>query len=408
MTNRIVILYFVCITFVACNGKAHTSASKSKGTVGDSIAVVTLQESTDLKTGAQQLDLLLPKLAGKSVALVLNNTSVIGKTHLADTLLSHGIAIKKIFAPEHGFRGTADAGAEVKDGVDVKTGLPLVSLYGANKKPTAEQLKDIDVIVFDIQDVGVRFYTYISTMHYVMEACAENNKKLIILDRPNPNGSYIDGPVLEPEFRSFLGMHTIPLVHGLTVGELAMIINGEGWLKDGIKCEVEVIKLKNWKHTDPYSLKEKPSPNLPNDQAILLYPSLGLFEGTVISVGRGTQTPFQIVGHPDLKGMDFQFTPVSIPGMAKNPPYENKVCYGIDLRNVKAERKLDLQYVLKMYHAFPDKEKFFNDKNFDTHLGTSSLRKQIRDGISEDAIRNSWKPKLEEYKKLRAKYLLYP
>jgi uncharacterized protein YbbC (DUF1343 family) len=387
---------------MSCNGKTQVkSTTPSTSQQAQSVNSI-------LKTGAQQLDILLPKLSGKRVALVVNNTSVIGKTHVADTLLAAGVNIKKIFAPEHGFRGTADAGEQVKDGVDLKTNLPLVSLYGSNKKPSAEQLADIDVIVFDIQDVGVRFYTYISTMHYVMEACAQNGKSVLILDRPNPNGSYVDGPVLEPAFKSFLGMHQIPLVHGLTIGELAMMINGEGWLEAGRKCELEVIKLTNWKHTDEYSLKEKPSPNLPNDKAILLYPSLGLFEGTVMSVGRGTEMPFQVVGHPDLKGMDFQFTPVSIPGMAKNPLYENKICYGIDLRTAPADRKLDLQYLLKMYQAFPVKEKFFNDKSFDAHLGTSSLREQIHAGTTEEKIRESWKPRLDEYKKMRVKYLLYP
>jgi uncharacterized protein YbbC (DUF1343 family) len=400
MNIKIFLIIAACMA-VSCHGKTQVTSTTPR-------PEPQLPINTILKLGADQLDILLPKLSGKHVALVVNNTSVIGNKHLTDTLLSAGVNIKKIFAPEHGFRGTADAGEHVKDGVDVKTNLPLVSLYGSNRKPSAEQLADVDVIVFDIQDVGVRFYTYISTMHYMMEACAQFGKKFIVLDRPNPNGSYIDGPVLEPAFKSFLGMHPIPLVHGLTIAELAMMINGEEWLEGGKKCDLEVIKLINWKHSDEYSLKEKPSPNLPNDKAILLYPSLGLFEGTVMSVGRGTQMPFQIVGHPDLKGMDFQFTPVSIPGMAKNPLYENKVCYGIDLRNIPAERKLDLQYLLKMYQAFPDKDKFFNDKNFDTHLGTSSLREQIRAGVSEEKIRESWKSKLDEYKKMRNKYLLYP
>jgi len=263
-------------------------------------------------------------------------------------------------------------------------------------------------VVFDIQDVGVRFYTYISTMHYVMEACAENQKKMIVLDRPNPNGSFFDGPILEPEFRSFLGMHPIPVVHGLTVAELANMINGEGWLGNGMKCDLEVITMRNWKHTDSYSLPEKPSPNLPNDQSVRLYPSLGLFEGTVMSVGRGTQMPFQVVGHPDLKNMPFQFTPVSIEGMSKYPPHENKVCYGIDLRNEKMQPSFTLKYLLQMYNAFPDKEKFFNDKNFDTHLGTSKLRQQIRQGMTEEEIRKTWSEGLKKYGEMRAKYLLYP
>jgi uncharacterized protein YbbC (DUF1343 family) len=365
------------------------------------------RNSSLVTIGSQRLDLLLPKLLEKRVALVVNNTSLLGKTHLADTLKSAGVNIRKIFAPEHGFRGTAGAGEEVKDGVDVKTGLQLVSLYGSNRKPTSEQLADVEVVIFDIQDVGVRFYTYISTMHYVMEACAEQEKRLIILDRPNPNG-FVDGPVLEPQFRSFLGMHTIPLVHGLTVGELALMINGEGWLGYGKKCDVEVITLQGWKHQDPWSITVKPSPNLPNDQAIRLYPSIGMFEGIAMSVGRGTQMPFQVLGHPDMKNMTFQFTPVTIEGMAKNPLYENKLCYGVDLRNVTPLRKIDLQYVMSMYKAYPDKEKFFNARNFDTHVGNSTLREQITQGLTEDQIRQSWQKDLAAYHKIRNRYLLYP
>jgi uncharacterized protein YbbC (DUF1343 family) len=365
------------------------------------------EQLQELRTGAEQLNVLLPMLRGKNIALVVNHTAVIGKSHLADTLRASGITIKKIFAPEHGFRGTADAGEHVKDGVDKKTGLPVVSLYGSNKKPTAAQLADADLVVFDIQDVGVRFYTYISTLHYVMEACAENNKKLIVLDRPNPNGSYVDGPVLEPAFKSFVGMHTIPVVHGLTIGELAGMINGEGWLEGGKKCTLEVLKLKNWKHADPYSLPIKPSPNLPNDQSIRLYPSLCFFEGTVISVGRGTQTPFQIIGHPLLKDMPYNFTPVSIEGMAKNPPHENKVCYGLDLRTAPVPPRLDLQYLIDLYNAYPDKEKYFNNF-FDKLAGNATLKQQIKDGLSEGDIRDSWESDLDGYRKLRAKYLLYP
>jgi uncharacterized protein YbbC (DUF1343 family) len=354
------------------------------------------------------LDEFLPLLQQKRVALVVNNTSLVGSTHLADTLLSRGVMIKKIFAPEHGFRGTADAGEDVKDGTDTRTGLPLVSLYGNNKKPTPEQLADIDIVIFDIQDVGVRFYTYISTMHYLMEACAENNKILLVLDRPNPNGSYVDGPVLEPEFKSFLGMHPIPLVHGLTVGELGNMINGEGWLAGQKKCLLKVIPMKNWKHSDRYSLPAKPSPNLPNDQAIVLYPSIGLFEGTVISLGRGTQMPFQVLGHPDLKDMPFEFTPVSITGMSKNPPHENKVCHGIDLRNVSFEPHLTLKYLIDFYNAFPDKNKFFNAASFDKHLGTSKFRQQVISGLTEEEIRASWKSDLDKYLAMREKYRLYP
>lgn len=393
---------FVIICISQCS-------AKTKQAPGTPAANADLPADSRVINGADQIDLILPKLQGRSVALVVNNTSLVGgAVHLVDTLKNSGIVIRKIFAPEHGFRGTADAGEDVKDGIDVKSGLPVFSLHGANRKPTPEQLADVDIVIFDIQDVGVRFYTYISTLHYVMEACAEQEKKLLVLDRPNPNGNFVDGPVLEPAFRSFLGMHTIPLVHGLTIGELALMVNGEGWLGRGKQCDVEVIPVRNWKHADAYSIREKPSPNLPNDQSIRLYPSLGLFEGTVMSVGRGTQMPFQVVGHPDLRNMPFEFTPVSIEGMAKTPLYENRACYGLDLRNVKAERKLDLQYLMKMYEAFPDKTKFFNDKNFDTHLGTSKLREQIRAGVSEAEIRKSWEKDLTSYKLMRNRYLLYP
>jgi len=358
-------------------------------------------------TGADQLDRLLPALKGKNVALVVNYTAVVGKTHLADTLKTYGIAIKKIMSPEHGFRGTATAGEHVKDGFDTKTGLPVVSLYGQNRKPTPEQLKDVDVVIFDIQDVGVRFFTYVGTLHYVMEACAENGKKVIVLDRPNPNAGYIDGPLLLPEFKSFIGMHSVPVVHGLTVGEYAQMINGEGWLEGKKKCELEVITLKNWSHTDEYSLPIKPSPNLPNDQAVKLYPSVCFFEGTALSLGRGTQIPFQVIGHPDLKNMPFQFTPVDLPGMAIDPPLENKICFGLDLRTVEVPKKIGLHYLIDMYNAYPDKENFFVP-HFARWAGSNLLAQQIKDGLSEDQIRESWQKDLEAYKAKRKQYLLYP
>lgn len=364
-------------------------------------------EKADVITGAQQLNLLIPMLASQRTGIVVNHTSLIGKTHLADSLKARGVNLVKIFAPEHGFRGTADAGEEIKDGLDTKSGLPVVSLYGNNKKPTPEQLRDLDVIIFDIQDVGVRFYTYISTLHYVMEACAENNKKLIVLDRPNPNGQYVDGPIMEKQHMSFVGMHPIPIVHGLTMGELANMINGEGWLGENKSCNLEVITMKNWKHTDPYSVPVKPSPNLPNDQAIKLYPSICLFEGTVISLGRGTPMPFQVIGHPDLKNMPFQFTPVSIDGMSKNPPLENKLCYGLDLQHVNVKPQIHLSYLISFYRAFPDKDKFFNNY-FEKLSGTSKLREQIRQGLDETQIRESWREDLEKFAALRKKYLLYP
>lgn len=357
--------------------------------------------------GADQLDVLLPKLKSKRVALVVNHTSLIGRTHITDTLISSGISIKKVFAPEHGFRGAAADGEKINDGVDAKTGLAIVSLYGTNRKPTPEQLADVDVVIFDIQDVGTRFYTYISTMHYVMEACAEQNKKMIILDRPNPNGSYVDGPMRVPELKTFVGMHPIPIVHGLTVGELAGMINGEGWLEKGVKCDVEVIKLKNWKHDDSYSLPVKPSPNLPNDQAVRLYPSLCLFEGTVVSVGRGTETPFLIIGNPELKNMPFSFTPRPMPGMSNDPPQNGKVCYGLDLRNVSVERRIELKYLLDFYKRYPDKDKFFIG-SFDRLAGTPVLKEQIRGGLTEDQIKATWQKDLEAYRAMRQQYLLYP
>lgn len=357
-------------------------------------------------TGAEQLDYLLPKLSGKRVALLVNQTAVVKKTHLADTLKSKGVNVVKIFSPEHGFRGTADAGEKISDSVDAKTGLPVISLYGAKRKPTPEDLQDVDVVIFDIQDVGVRFFTYVGSLHFLMESCAENGKKLFILDRPNPNGSYVDGPILQPEQKSFVGMHPVPIVHGLTIGEYAQMINGEGWLEGGRKCETEVVELKNWKHADSYSLPIRPSPNLPNDHAIGLYPSTCLFEGTALSLGRGTQNPFEFIGHPDLKNQPFQFTPVSIDGMAKNPRLENKVCYGIDLRKEKLQKMIWLQPVITMYQAFPDKERFFIGY-FDTLAGTKALKEQIKKGMTENQIRATWKKDLDAFKEKREKYLLY-
>ena len=376
------------LTILGC--KAQSTAADSKRTI----------------LGAEQLDLLLPQLQGKRVGLLVNNTANIGKTHLADTLVRRGVSITKIFGPEHGFRGEAADGEQVNDSVDLKTGIPLVSLYGKNYKPTPQQLSDIDILLFDIQDVGTRFYTYISTLHYAMEACAENGKRLIVLDRPNPNG-YVDGPIRRPELKSFVGMDPIPIVHGLTVGELALMINGEGWLEGGTQCTVDILTLKNWKHADEYPVPARPSPNLPNDQAIKLYPSLCLFEGTVISIGRGTPMPFQVLGNPELKGMAFKFTPVSIRGVSTHPPLENKVCFGFDLRSVKVERKLDLSYLLEFYNAYPDKGKFFT-AYFDRLAGTPLLKQQIQGGLTEDQIRATWQGELDAYKTMRTKYLLYP
>ncbi|MFM7850571.1 MAG: exo-beta-N-acetylmuramidase NamZ domain-containing protein, partial [Flammeovirgaceae bacterium] len=348
-------------------------------------------------TGAQQLNLLLPKLKSQRVALLVNHTSIVGKTHLVDTLLQSGITIQKIFAPEHGFRGNADAGETIKDGIDSKTQLPVISLYGNNKKPTAQQLSDVDVVIFDIQDVGARFYTYIGSMHYLMQGCAEEKKKLIILDRPNPNGSYIDGPVLDMSLQSFVGMHPVPITHGMTVGEYAQMINGQGWLEGKIKCEIEVVKMKNYTHQTAYSLPIKPSPNMPYDQTVALYPSTCLFEGTVLSVGRGTQHPFEWIGHPDLKNQPFQFTPISIEGMSKNPPHENKVCYGINLEKEKVKKEVSLKHLIDLYHQFPNKEKFFIPF-FDKLVGNKTVREQIKKGMTESQIKATWKKELEQYK----------
>lgn len=365
------------------------------------------QRKGKLVLGAEQLTDITQRLKGKRVGLVVNNTALVGKTHLADTLQSSGVNLVKIFGPEHGFRGDAADGELVKDSIDQKTGVLVVSLYGKNKKATPAQLKDVDVLVFDIQDVGARFYTYISTLHYVMEACAENGKKLIVLDRPNPNASYVDGPILQPALKSFVGMHPIPITHGMTIGEYALMINGEGWLEGGVRCELEIVKMKNWKHDDEYSLPVKPSPNLPNDQAVRLYPSICLFEGTNISLGRGTQMPFLVLGSPELKDMPFTFTPIPIKGMSLEPPLKNKLCYGMDLREVNVERKVDLKYVLTFYKMYPDKEHFFT-KYFDTLAGTTELKQQIKDGLTEDQIRVSWQAGLTEFKTKRSKYLLYP
>ncbi len=370
------------------------------------VAIVAHGQSSGIKTGAEQLDLLLTKLQDKRVAFLVNHTAVIGRTHLVDSLQKRGVDIKKILSPEHGFRGNADAGETVTDGVDTKTGLPVISLYGSNKKPTVEQLGDVDIVIFDIQDVGVRFFTYISSLHYLMEACAEQNKKLIVLDRPNPNGSYVDGPVLDPALKSFVGMHPIPIVHGLTVGEFAQMINGEGWLEGKRKCDLEIIKIKNYTHQTAYTLPIKPSPNLPNQQSILLYPSTCLFEGTVLSVGRGTQHPFEWIGHPDLKNQPFQFTPISIEGMAKKPPLENRVCFGVDLSQEKTGREISLKYIIQLYQQFPDKEKFFIPY-FDKLAGTKLLKEQIRKGMKEKQIKASWKVELQKYKAMRKKYLIY-
>lgn len=353
----------------------------------------------------------LPLIKNKKIALVVNQTSTINKTHLVDSLLSLKVSIKHIFAPEHGFRGDHSAGATVSSTKDAKTGLPLISLYGNNKKPTPEQLKGVEMVVFDIQDVGARFYTYISTMHYVMEACAELNIPVLILDRPNPNGHFVDGPVLKKGFESFVGMHPIPVVHGLTVAELAQMINGEGWLANKIQCEIHIIKAKNYTHNSYYELPVAPSPNLPNQLSIFYYPGLCFFEGTVVSLGRGTSKPFQIFGYPRWMDVSFEFTPRPIPGVADNPPQKNIPCRGYDLSganpiDIFKQRRLNIDWLLVAYDAYPSKTTFFNNF-FDKLAGTDELRKQIIAGNNAAQIRASWQKDLQSYLKIREKYLLY-
>nr|WP_245586416.1 DUF1343 domain-containing protein [Olivibacter sitiensis] len=374
--------------------------------------------SSNLRLGADRVDAYLPKLKGKKVAMVVNPTSQIGNRSSVDSLLALDIHIVKVFGPEHGFRGEADAGSKVDNSVDSKTGLPIISLYGKNYKPKADDLKDVDIVVFDIQDVGTRFYTYISTLHYVMEACAENNKPLLLLDRPNPNGFSIDGPILDPSFKSFIGMHPIPITHGMTIGEYAKMINGEKWLDNGVQCRLEVVKMENYRHDMEYILPIKPSPNLNTQQSILLYPSLCLFEGTIISQGRGTTFPFTVLGAPALKGKyPFSFTPTSIPGMSTTPLHQNEACYGLDLRNfdtsVFRDGQINLAWLIELYNAYPRKQDFFDNSlskqigSFDKLAGTKTLREQIIAGKTESEIRATWKTGLENFKKTREKYLLY-
>ncbi|WP_353123194.1 exo-beta-N-acetylmuramidase NamZ family protein [Dysgonomonas capnocytophagoides] len=367
-----------------------------------------IQAVSNIKVGADRFDKLLPLINNKRVALVVNHTSCLSNgTHLLDALISESVNVTKIFAPEHGFRGNADAGELIVNGKDPKTGLPVTSLYGRTKKPTSEMLQDVDVVIFDIQDVGARFYTYISTMHYVMEACAENDKPLIVLDRPNPH-DYIDGPVLKPAYKSFVGMHPIPVLHGLTIGELAGMINGEGWLSGSKKCDLTVIKAEGWKHRDKYSLPIKPSPNLPNDQSISLYASLCFFEATNVSVGRGTYYPFQVIGYPDSRFGSFTFTPVALEGFDKNPLQKGKLCYGIDLRNEKFDQGLTLKYLIQFYKKSGQGTKFFKSPKFMNMLaGSDQLQRQIVSGMSESAIRKTWAGDLMLYKNKRKKYLLY-
>ena len=387
------VLLFV-LTFLSCRNHSNS------------------QTQTSIVVGAQQTENYLPILKNKTIGIVANQTSVIfkkeGYTHLVDSLLSLNINIKKVFAPEHGFRGTADAGEYIKDGVDAGSGVPIVSLYGANKKPDAQTLKDLDLIIFDIQDVGARFYTFLSTLHFMMETCAELGITILVLDRPNPNGHYVDGPVLDTTYSSFVGMHPVPIVHGMTVGEYAKMINGEGWLKSEKPCQLVVVPVQNYTHQTAYELPIKPSPNLPNATAINLYPSLCLFEGTNVSMGRGTALQFQIFGSPFLAHPDYtyEFTPIPNVG-AKYPVHENKICKGLNLQNHNALDYIELNWVLDAYQNSENKADFFNPF-FSKLAGQKLLQEQIESGWTADEIRASWKTDLEHYKKLRAPYLLYP
>jgi uncharacterized protein YbbC (DUF1343 family) len=369
--------------------------------------------------GADQVETYLPYLKGKRIGIVANPTSVIGNRSVVDSLLSRQVSIRRIFGPEHGFRSNASNGGQVADEIDAGTGIPIISLYGSKRQPSKEDMDSIDIMLFDIQDVGCRFYTIINTLSEVMDACASFGKELIILDRPDPNG-YVDGPVLDMKLKSGIGKFPVPITHGMTIGEFAQMINGEGWLPARKQCKLRIIPVKNYTHDMDYTLPVQPSPNLNTRQSVLLYPSLCLFEGTIISQGRGTDMPFTVLGNPDLKGAyPFSFTPVSMPGKSETPLHQNKVCYGLDLRNYNTDSlrrtwKINLQWLMEMYKAYPFKDRFFDFRqsrqmgNFDKLAGTTDLREQIIAGKSEAEIRKSWEPGLSRYKKMRAKYLLYP
>ncbi len=393
---------FLLITFLVAVSCSNVHTQKNKALAVETIPIV---------MGAEQYEKYSPLLENKRVGLVVNQSSLVKNEHLLDFLLEKGIKVQKIFAPEHGFRGNIDRGKHINNELDEKTGLPIVSMYGKNRRPTDEQMADIDVLIFDIQDAGARFFTYISSMHEAMEACAKNNVPFIVLDRPNPLGDYVDGPVRKEGFKSFVGMHPIPIVHGLTVGELAKMINGEKWLEDGRVCDLTVIPMKNYKHSMHYSLPVKPSPNLPNDLSIRLYPSLCFFEATEVSVGRGTKFPFQVVAYPDPDFGDSLFIPHDIPGMQMDPIQEGKVCYGIDLRKANPDTVFfTLKYLINFAEKFKEKGDTLVTKVrwFNLLAGNDELLKQINNGLSEKEIKASWKPELDKYKAMRKKYLLYP
>ncbi|HXK82171.1 MAG TPA: DUF1343 domain-containing protein [Bacteroidales bacterium] len=401
-----IIIVIISSVIWACSNKPRIETNLPEELYQDTINV-------SIHCGAELIDNYINMVKNKNIAIVANQTSQVNNVHLLDTLLAHNINVIKVFCPEHGFRGDADAGALIDDSKDLKTGIPIVSLYGNNKKPKENQIEGIDIILFDLQDVGVRFYTYISTLHYVMEACAENNIKLIVLDRPNPNGYYVDGPVLDTAYKSFIGMHPVPIVHGMTIGEYATMINGEKWLSDSLECDLYVVKCKGWLHSMPYNLPVKPSPNLPNYRSVQLYPSICLLEGTAISIGRGTDKQFQLIGHPYYKNWaaaTYSFTPNSNVG-AQNPKLKGKLCYGFDLSDscyhFKCDtNRLNIDFVMECYKQFPDKNDFFKS-SFNLLSGGKTLKMQIIDNMDENKIRETWEPQLSNFKKIRKKYLLY-
>lgn len=407
---RAVTLFFLAFLLISHTKSTAQKAALNSGKSG----------KKEIITGADQTEKYLSYLKGKRIGLVANQSSIIGKKSSVDSLLSLGIKIVKVFGPEHGFRGNASNGAVVNSEIDAKTGIPIISLYGRNEKPTKQQLEGIDLMVFDIQDVGCRYYTNINTLEHVMTGCAENNKELLILDRPNPNGYVVDGPVMtEDRFKSAIGIHYTPMTHGMTIGEFAQYLNGEGYLKQ--PCKIKIIKVANYNHDMPYVLPVNPSPNLNTQQAVMLFPSLCMFEGTAINEGRGTYMPFTILGAPALKGKyAFSYKPVSIPGMSERPNHKDTVCYGLDLRNydinqLKKRRQINLSWLIELYKAYPDKARFFTPGRanqdisaFDLRIGTDQLRKQIIAGVSEADIRKSWEPGLKKFRAIRAKYLLYP
>lgn len=401
-------LFLLTLGLYSCSGSQKVSPGKND------------THGSPILTGAEQTEKYLPYLRGKRVAIMANPTSVIGKTHLVDSLNALGIRIVKIFGPEHGFRGNASAGMKVADETDSATGIPIISLYGRKNKPSREDLADVDLLIYDLQDVGCRFYTNINALARLMEACHDSDKELLILDRPNPNGYFVDGPVLDMKYKSGIGMFPIPIAHGLTVGEFAQMLNGEGWLTNGVQCRIRVIPVAHYNHDMPYTLPVKPSPNLNTQQSIMLYPSTCLFEGIYLNHGRGTYYPFTVIGSPELKGIyTFSYTPTGIRGMAETPLFMDQVCYGIDLRNYDIEKlrqskKINIQWIMELYRAHPHKEKFFDSKlsnqmgSIEKLTGSGLFRQQIIEGKSEEEIRASWEPALGQYKEMRKKYLLYP